>query len=552
MSGAAAAGMADAVDPLLQADWRSVRWQPPSLVQAMAAGRSAVFGHGTLPLVGTPIRDFNMLGSGIALHFRSLKGWAVIFALLSALAAPMCVILAAGVTVATDESDPVGFARASLANVAVSKADASVLVGGSLSVTPHADDLRGGVASLSWYDAATANGVNSTVNVWPASPIGRLSGRFTSVLLSTLDALLVAVFIVGAWALQRHLEYHDAKLDVSCTLACARCHAIWERAQHSRLPLCSIPVQAAVVTPNDFAVMVTGLPADATESEVRMFFNARYNLYAPDWTHASDCRRCYLRHKTKPRRAFLPASVFFGGGKPYTTPNMASAIAPPPNTDVDLNLPRLPELHSLDEDYADVYPVMDARNTGNAQFLHSWVADVVLARRNGWVIRRYQAQMSLLDRIVVARSRVLQLQQRPRPADPQEAQRAVVALEAAHQALAKLEKRMEAVNASVGDATDTHRVCAAFVTFQHELSFRRCLQDYEGSDSWLSIAGWWLQPPVLRFRERHRLTVHRAPVPTAIVWENVELTWLHRLARSSCVNAIVFVVRLPAGRGRPR
>lgn len=43
------------------------------------------------------------------------------------------------------------------------------------------------------------------------------------------------------------------------------------------------------MTVNDYAVLVSGLPADATADEVRDHFNALYALDEPDWEHGGYC-----------------------------------------------------------------------------------------------------------------------------------------------------------------------------------------------------------------------------------------------------------------------
>lgn len=68
---------------------------------------------------------------------------------------------------------------------------------------------------------------------------------------------------------------------------------------------------------------------------------------------------------------------------------------------------------------------------------------------------------------------------------------------------------------------------------------RRCLNDYAGSDSALSLAGYWWQPPPLLFRGKHRLSVTRAPDPSQVIWEHLELTTCNRLLRQTAVNFLL-------------
>jgi hypothetical protein len=79
----------------------------------------------------------------------------------------------------------------------------------------------------------------------------------------------------------------------------------------------------------------------------------------------------------------------------------------------------------------------------------------------------------------------------------------------------------------------------AFVTFNNEESARRCLEDYHGSDSWFSLSGYWFQPPQIRFNGTQRLTVTKAPDPSQVVWQNLELTTTQRLLRQTGVNVLL-------------
>jgi len=82
----------------------------------------------------------------------------------------------------------------------------------------------------------------------------------------------------------------------------------------------------------------------------------------------------------------------------------------------------------------------------------------------------------------------------------------------------------------------------AFVTFNNEESVHRCLDDYHGSGSWLSLAAHWLQPTPLMFRGRHRLTVVKATDPSQVVWENLELTGCQRTLRQTGVNVLLLAL----------
>jgi hypothetical protein len=98
-----------------------------------------------------------------------------------------------------------------------------------------------------------------------------------------------------------------------------------------------------------------------------------------------------------------------------------------------------------------------------------------------------------------------------------------------------------------------HPSLSAFITFEYNESFARCIEDHA---PYLSIAQPWLNhllciglccPRQLKFKGRY-LHVERAPEPDQIVWESIEvssawktfkrcLTWLYLLLLFACVYA---------------
>ena len=64
------------------------------------------------------------------------------------------------------------------------------------------------------------------------------------------------------------------------------------------------------------------------------------------------------------------------------------------------------------------------------------------------------------------------------------------------------------------------QVAAAFVTFNDYQSMQRCVDDYDGSDSWFRYR---FQPTPLQYKGKQRLIVTPAPEPSDILWENIEV-----------------------------
>lgn len=68
----------------------------------------------------------------------------------------------------------------------------------------------------------------------------------------------------------------------------------------------------------------------------------------------------------------------------------------------------------------------------------------------------------------------------------------------------------------------------AFVTFAHEESLLRCMEQYRFSKHWW---GTFFQDPTLRFRGTHRISVEAAPDPSDVLWENVTTSFQERCGR---------------------
>ena len=82
------------------------------------------------------------------------------------------------------------------------------------------------------------------------------------------------------------------------------------------------------------------------------------------------------------------------------------------------------------------------------------------------------------------------------------------------------------------------RTHGAFVVFNHEESYRRCVQDYGPYRTWISRL---LQPPALRMRG-HRLKVEPAEEPTAVLWENLDTYPVRRFFRRIVTMLCAFVL----------
>ena len=137
-------------------------------------------------------------------------------------------------------------------------------------------------------------------------------------------------------------------------------------------------------------------------------------------------------------------------------------------------------------------------------FSGSWVAAVELVRPMASLITTYQAAESVHAELRSARARVKMCSPgTPHPQGPNALAREVACknVDKLSAKLAVIRKELEQVRVRLsrrGGASGSASDCigSAFVTFEHEESYHRCLLAYAG----LSSAVSWLQPPHLRFR----------------------------------------------------
>ncbi|GMH46365.1 hypothetical protein TrRE_jg6856, partial [Triparma retinervis] len=169
----------------------------------------------------------------------------------------------------------------------------------------------------------------------------------------------------------------------------------------------------------------------------------------------------------------------------------------------------------------DLEPVRDISCHGKQNYVGSWVADVNIAHPNGKLIRRCQALKKYSNKLLEARAQLLE------------------------EKIAKIHKSLQSSAASF---TRIDKECMyAFVTFENEDSYIRCIEDYGRYSTRSLIRPWtWFvppQPPILKFQGQHHLTVDESPEPSNIMWENLETTYFSGLARKA-ITATVTIITL--------
>lgn len=288
------------------------------------------------------------------------------------------------------------------------------------------------------------------------------------------------------------------------------------------------------VSARDYAVFVTGLPRDATEADVREHFSGLYNLQAPDWTYPSKFQELWCTRKKWQRQSFAAVA----DAPPLQGAAVSLAKLEAATAGKSVNMPQEPDgtipgvRHLAD---GDVMPVSDTSNSGSDAYMSSWVAEVSLARANGSMITKYQALTNLFLRLRQARATVRKYSANSSHANVQRCAAATTRLHMAEEAMAAINKKYS------GEYRDD--VVGAFVVFNNELSTKRCLQDYAGSDLVFSPHRCCQARP-LRFKGKDVLSVTRAPDPSQIVWQNLEISSASRCGRYVGVLLLMVILLL--------
>ena len=194
------------------------------------------------------------------------------------------------------------------------------------------------------------------------------------------------------------------------------------------------------VTAGDYTVFVTGLPKDALEEDIRKHFSDLYDLSVPDWEFKGYlCGLWGSKKARKPEECigydFLPMKC-------------------EPVSNVDLH--------------------------GKQKYLGSWVADVNIARPNGKLIRRCQALKKYSIKLLEARAQV----KKHSPGTPLKGGSKVYKLAKSEKKLKAIQDRIAKIHKSLQSSAKSFKridneCMAAFITFENEDSYIRCMDDYE-------------------------------------------------------------------------
>jgi len=206
----------------------------------------------------------------------------------------------------------------------------------------------------------------------------------------------------------------------------------------------------------------------------------------------------------------------------------------------------------------DPKPVQNCLHNGFPSVLGSWVADLHIVYPNSGIISVYLKQRALMEQIEDIRSTIQQFKSDTTykdgdGANPKKQEKNEKKLE---KLMKKIGKTRVKVAKSVKDTRKAADCEGCFITFNHEESQQRCLDDYRASNS---TYGRFFQPKHLRFMWHKEdqntglkyqtltaLRVTQASEPSDIFWENLTTSDAERMVRVVISNTITGTILIMA------
>ena len=164
-----------------------------------------------------------------------------------------------------------------------------------------------------------------------------------------------------------------------------------------------------------------------------------------------------------------------------------------------------------------LYPVGVYGNTCDVAYYEKWVAELAIANPAGKTINKLQSRAFLVTSLRAARAKCKVLCNSSHP---------YLYRKADHE-VQQIEWQIKQAFRDKPGERKTHNfrhkddVVCAYLTFNNEVSLRRCLEDYRPYNG-LFTRAW--QPEELKFLGEHPLLVTKAPDPSDIIWENLEVS----------------------------
>ncbi|ETL86441.1 hypothetical protein L917_14126 [Phytophthora nicotianae] len=459
--------------------------------QAQGKAKKVRLGEGIKSVFQANMHDIGALGIGMQLYFMLTKYLSVVFLIMGIISLPAIMVNAYGHGITSKMVDPLQLAYSSIGNGGVNSDTAA----SARSCLPIGD------IDCTWETVDTPLTSNPKAVTWIVT--------LTDVLYSfSFLCFLLFYSFRATKAINEHQNKH--------------------------------------LTPARYAVMVRGLPRHATEKQILDHFNNLYDLNKDEEYRKLWFGCCWgRRHKVKRSRS-----------KNTVNRNVVS------------NVDHLEESTTISKDL----------------YLNTWIAEVSVAHPTGGLLRTYLSSKHLGDKKeeTEALIQTLEAEKSLSPMDFKAADEKLIhssrkKLDKIQNSLEKTQRKIDiikdilpefndvmdkkmknkprsstskdmltaAAKAAKTAAINTQQrfnweACeCAFVVFNNLESRRRCLQDYRHSTRW--IPRKW-QPEELRFRADFPLIVTKAPEPSNILWENLEVTDRGRFYRQLVTNLVTIAL----------
>ena len=293
---------------------------------------------------------------------------------------------------------------------------------------------------------------------------------------------------------------------VLCDIACCivfLCLSMWLRSEILNAEKGS---GKETLSASDYTVFVRGLPDDATREEITVHFSHLFALDRPDWSDPGYC--CCLHIWNKKSR--MPEDITDKGSVMYDENGnevlLVQTVTMGKTTNID--------------------------NTRDDLYMGTWIAETTVIHPNSDLIKQHQKQKKIDLKLKNARASVKRYSKDTCDAKGPDVLKKEKFLKQVEKYTTHHEIATNSIKRHQSRVDYKMKACSgAFVTFQHEESFLRALQDYNGSTR---CCGRFFQSNPLRFRpkrgtvdpSKHQvpLIVVQADEPTNIIWEHLNTT----------------------------
>ena len=255
-----------------------------------------------------------------------------------------------------------------------------------------------------------------------------------------------------------------------------------------------------------------GLPEDTTETELIEHFSRLYALNKIDFRGRRKIKQMNVKDERLKYEATKKLKMMKKNKKNKNLPK------PPTKIEIQYSSDGQQITSPLDDDYGlDETPVSNVDHNGDNKYLNSWVADVVLIRDEGNIIRHYQHLGELDKKVRHQRALVKKYSSKTTfVGGPNK-----VKEEQYMKKLLKLEfQQQQGLLGFKDPGPNSMPVVKAFVTFNNVESYERCISDYTKAWRRRNCCPCCPGNIELRFRYKNYLKVTPAPEPSSILYEN--------------------------------